>query len=90
MIENWLPHAVYALCAVTSLLCMLLLLRGWRRTGQRLLFLVGLCFAGLFVNNLLLVTDALTGPNLDLSSPRAVVGLLSMAGLLLAFIWEGL
>lgn len=90
MIEVWLPHAVYALCAVTCLLCTLLMFRSWRRTGQRLLFLVGLCFTGLFLNNLLLVTDSLTGPTIDLSTARGIVGLLAMSGLLLAFIWEGL
>jgi hypothetical protein len=48
---------VYILCALTSLLCAVLLLRGWIRTRTRLLFWGALCFAGLAINNLLLIID---------------------------------
>ena len=40
---------IYALCAVTSLACAVLLLRGFTQTRARLLLWGGLCFACLFV-----------------------------------------
>ena len=46
---------VYVLCALTSLACAILLLRGYFRTRVRLLLWSGLCFAGLALNNALLV-----------------------------------
>ena len=77
---------VYTLCALTSLACAALLLRGYRRSGARLLLWSGLCFAGLFVNNLLLVVDSRVGYDLTVSrSIPAVVGVLL---LLFGLVWE--
>ena len=45
---------VYLLCALTSLACAVLLLRGYFRTRVRLLLWSGLCFVGLALNNALL------------------------------------
>ena len=50
---------VCVLCALTSLACAVLLLRGYFRTRARLLLWTGLCFAGLFINNMLLIVDSL-------------------------------
>ena len=58
---------IYSLCALTALGCALLLLRGYRRSRYRLLLWSGLCFAGLTVNNLLLVIDKVALPDGDLS-----------------------
>lgn len=80
---------VYVLCALTSLLCTLLLLRSYRRSGQRLLVLIGLCFAGLTVNNILLPVDLIwLKSEVDLSLLRSAVGFLSVAVLLVVLIWE--
>ena len=88
--SSYLPAVVYVLCALTSLVCMLLLLRSYRRSGQRLLLLIGLCFAGLTVNNILLPVDLIwLRTTADLSVLRGAVGLLSVAGLLVVLIWEG-
>ena len=38
--------AVYVLCALTSIACAVLLLRGWRSRGVRLLLWSGLGFVG--------------------------------------------
>ena len=46
---------VYVLCALTSIACAVLLLRGYFRTRVRLLLWSGLCFVGLALNNALLV-----------------------------------
>jgi hypothetical protein len=48
---------VYLLCALTSLLCAVLLFRAWRKSRAWLLFWGSLCFTGLMLNNVLLVVD---------------------------------
>ena len=84
-----LPAVVYVLCALTALLCTALLLRSYRRGGQRLLLLVGLCFAGLTVNNILLPVDLIwLRTEVDLSVLRSAVGFVSVAALLVILIWE--
>ena len=87
--EDLVPTLVYALCALTSLVCTLLLLRGYRQNRQRLQLLMGLCFAGITANNVLLPLDRIIladGP--DLSILRGMVGLASMAALMIVLIWE--
>ena len=79
---------IYSLCALTALGCALLLLRGYRRSRYKLLLWSGLCFAGLTVNNLLLVIDKVALPDIDLSVSRTLVALLSMAVLLFGLIWD--
>ncbi len=84
-----LPTVVYVLCALTSLLCTYLLLRSYRRSGTRLLLLIGLCFAGLTVNNILLPVDLIwLKAEVDLSVLRSAVGFASVAALLVILIWE--
>lgn len=80
---------IYALCAVTSLACSFLLLRSYKANGYRLLFWSGLCFAGLSVNNLLLILDRLVFPvEMDLSLWRAAAALIALLPLLYGLIWE--
>jgi len=80
---------VYALCAMTALLCAVMLLAGARGSGSRMLFWSGLCFAGLFVTNLLVVMDALDLlRGRDLATLRLVTGLVSVALLLYGLIFE--
>jgi hypothetical protein len=83
-----LAFAVYLLCALTSLACAVLLLRGWRRSRQRLLLWSGLCFAGLALNNILLVIDENMIPERDLSLLRTLPALAGIALLLYGFIWD--
>jgi len=80
---------IYFLCMLTSLACFGLLLRGWRSSRSRLLFWSALCFAGLSVNNFLLVIDKLVFPtSVDLTLMRLTVALLSPLLLLFGLIWE--
>ncbi len=79
---------IYGLCAMTALLCTWLLLQAYRRSRYRLLLWSGLCFAGLTVNNVLVVLDKVSGPVVDLSTWRLVVGLLAMLVLLYGLIWD--
>ena len=83
-----MAEAVYLLCAVTSSLCALLLLRAYVRTGTRLLMWSGLCFLGLALNNALLVVDLIIVPDIDLSTWRLVPAVLGVALLLYGLIWE--
>ena len=83
-----LPAIVYLLCALTSLVCALLLIRKYRSNRQRLLLFVGACFVGLASNNALLVIDRMVFLGTDLSVMRAAVSLATMGGLLFALIWE--
>jgi hypothetical protein len=79
---------VYVLCALTSLACAILLLRGYRRSRARLLLWSGLCFACFFLNNVLLVVDVQVFPSHDLSVARSLPLVAGVAFLLYGLIWE--
>jgi hypothetical protein len=84
-----LATLIYALCALTSITCLVLLWRSWRASGHRLLFWSALCFAGLSVNNVLLVLDMVVLPvEVDLYTWRQVAALVSVLLLLFGLIWE--
>ncbi len=79
---------VYALCAATSILCVIMLYRGYQASRTRLLFWACLCFAGLAINNLLLFVDLIMLPDIDLSIWRLGVAVAAMSALLWGLIWE--
>jgi hypothetical protein len=79
---------VYSLCAATTLACAILLYRGYRKTGARLLLWSWVFFALITVENVLLLADRLTGPSLDLSTLRMSVALIGLLVLLTGMIWE--
>jgi len=79
---------VYILCAVTSLACAGLLLRGYRRTGVRLLLWCGLCFLGLCLDNAILYVDLIMVPDVDLSPWRRLPGLLALMLLIYGLVWD--
>jgi hydrogenase/urease accessory protein HupE len=79
---------VYGLCAVTAGLCAVLLLRAYAQSGYRLLLWSGLCFAGLTVNNLLLVLDKVVFPSVDLSVSRSLAALCAMLLLIYGLIFD--
>jgi Family of unknown function (DUF5985) len=83
-----MAEAVYLLCALTAAACAALLLRGYKRSGHRLLFWSGLCFVALFLNNVFLVLDKLVYPLVDLSLVRTGFALLGVGTLLYGLIWE--
>jgi len=88
-VSESIPAVVYLLCAITALACTLLLWRSYRRSRVRLLLLVGLCFAGITVNNVLLPIDLVwLRTDLDLGVARSAVGFVSVAALLVILIWE--
>lgn len=79
---------IYVLCAATSFLCALLLYRGYRRSAARLLLWSALCFAGLFLNNVLLIVDLRIMPDQDLSVLRSIPALAGISFLLYGLIAE--
>ena len=79
---------VYGLCALTSLLCALLLARGYRDTRARLLLWSSLCFAGLALNNIVLFIDMRVVPSMDLSAWRSLPALAGLLILIYGLIWD--
>lgn len=81
--------AIYVLCSLTALACCVLLLRGYRQRGVRLLFWSGLCFGVLTLNNLLLLLDRVVLPaTVSLLPLRLACGLVAVLLLLFGLIWE--
>jgi energy-converting hydrogenase Eha subunit G len=83
-----MARLIYVLCAVTSLVCTWLLLRGYVRTRARLLLWSGLCFAFLSLSNILLYIDLEVVSSIDLSVLRAIPIVIALALLLYGLIWE--
>jgi hypothetical protein len=83
-----MASVVYALCALTSGLCALLLWRAYRASRARLLLWSSLSFIGLACNNLLLFVDLVVVPSVDLSLYRSLVAAVSVMVLLLGLIWD--
>jgi hypothetical protein len=83
-----MAETIYALCAVASLVCAGLLLRGWRTSRARLLLWSSICFAWLAVNNVVLLVDKVVVPDVDLVLVRALTALAGFAVLLYGLIWD--
>lgn len=79
---------VYVLCALTSLACSVLLLRGYRERGVRLLFYSGLAFAGFALGNAMLVIDLIVVPTLDLALFRSLPVLFGLLVLIYGLVWD--
>lgn len=84
-----MAQIVYILCALTSLVCAILLGRAYRRNSVPLLFWSALCFAGITLTNVLLCIDLLfLGADVSLASIRAGIALLSVGLLLYGMIFK--
>jgi hypothetical protein len=79
---------VYILCALTSLICSVLLLRGYARSGVRLLLWSGLCFVGLTLENVILYLGMQVILDIDMSLWRKIPGVIALALLLFGLIWD--
>lgn len=78
----------YALCALTSLACFLLLIRSYFHYKARLLLWSSLCFFFLSVQNAILFVDLVLVPSVDLVFWRTLCGYIGPCLLLFALIWE--
>ena len=80
---------LYALVMLACLACMVLLFRGYARSGVRLLLWSALCFVGLSVSNVMLFFDLVLFPNeIDLRLYRLSAAIAGLAFLLYGFISE--
>lgn len=80
---------VYVLSAILCFSCALLLMRSFKRGGNRLLLWSGICFVGLMLNNVLATIDVNTATDLvDLSTIRLLIGIMSVSILVYGLIWE--
>jgi hypothetical protein len=79
---------IYGLCALTAFLCSWLLMQAYMRSRYRLLLWGSLCFAGLTMNNILVISDKFLFPAVDLSIWRLVTALVAMLILLYGLIWD--
>ena len=73
---------------VTTLVCSILLLRAYLRVRNRLLLWSGLCFAGLTVENLLVLADIVVFPEIDLFTYRLAAAAVAISLLLFGLVWE--
>lgn len=83
-----LANAIYILCALTSIVCAVLLVRGYVRSRVRLLFWSAWCFVGLALNNILLILDVRVLTQMDLELWRAVPAVLGLSLLVYGLVWE--
>lgn len=84
-----MAEITYVLCAATSVLCAVLLLRGYLRSRSRLLMWSTLCFIGLAINNILLFVDLVILPDsIDLRVIRSGSALFSLIVMVAGLIWE--
>lgn len=80
---------IYSLCSLTALACTVLLMRGYAQARSPLLFWSGLCFAGLTLNNVLVLLDLVVFPTqIDLSTARLVTALASLLLMVYGLVWE--
>lgn len=80
--------AVYVFCALTSLACAALLVRGYLKSRHRLLLWSSLCFVCLAAQNVMLFVDLVIVPEIDLQLWRGAPGLIGLCLFLGALIWE--
>lgn len=83
-----LAPITYLLCAATALVCVVLLLRAFARTGVRLLLWSGICFVALSLENALLFVDMVVVPHVHLLLWRNLAALAGLLCLLFGLIWD--
>lgn len=75
-----MPQIIYLLCALASLACAGLLLRGYWRSRERMLLWISAGFVCFALSNSVLFVDLVLLPEIDLLLPR---NLFMLAGVLL-------
>ena len=80
--------AVATLGGLTTLICAVLLLRGYGRAKRRLLLWSGLCFVGLSISDFLVYVDLVILPETDLYILRLGIAAVALLFLLFGLIWD--
>ncbi|HEY9713234.1 MAG TPA: DUF5985 family protein [Chroococcales cyanobacterium] len=83
-----MPQFCYALCAMSSICCFALLLRGYLRSRAPLLLWSSASFFFMAVQSGLLFIDLVVAPLIDLSLWRTLAGFIGSAVLLCCLLWE--
>ena len=83
-----MAEAIYLLCAVTSLVAAVLLLRQYQARRTPLLLWSCIGFFGLALNNMLVFVDFALMTGTDLSLSRTLAGMSASVILLCGLIWE--
>ncbi|MGH7822688.1 MAG: DUF5985 family protein [Candidatus Binatia bacterium] len=84
-----MAETIYIACAITSVLCAILLVRGYRRRRNQLLLWSSLCFIFLALNNVLLFVDLVLVPTTaDLSIGRHLLALTGLGLLVYGLVWD--
>jgi hydrogenase/urease accessory protein HupE len=83
-----LAEVIYLLCALTSVVAAVMLLRQYQRRKSRLLLWSSIAFVGLAVNNVLMYIDLLVVPEVDLSLIRSAIGAAAMVALVYGLVTE--
>ncbi|MFN8390376.1 MAG: DUF5985 family protein [Bdellovibrionota bacterium] len=83
-----MDRIVFVLCTLTSVLCAILLYRGYRQTRSRLLIWSAACFSLLGLANFLLYADRFLILDVSLLQLRSEVTLAAVVVLLVGLIWE--
>lgn len=78
----------YTLCTFAALASALMLMRGYMRSGFRLLLWSSLCFWGLTISNAMIFVDLITLPDVNLHYLRLGLSLSSLMLLLYGLVWE--
>jgi cytochrome b subunit of formate dehydrogenase len=84
-----LKLAVYVLCALTAVSCVALLIRGYRRSGTRLLLWTSICFGFLAIHSAAVLVEILFFPSTDLQTVRHAASLIAGLTLVAGLVWEG-
>jgi hypothetical protein len=83
-----IAKTIYLLCAATSLLVAIMLMRQYLKSRTRLVLWSVISFAGLAVNSVLVYVDLVMYTGVDLSMYRSAAGAFAMAVMLYGLIWE--
>jgi hypothetical protein len=83
-----IAETIYLLCAGTSLIAAVLLLRQYTAVRSPLLLWSCIAFFGLVLNNVMLFVDLAVLPGTDLSVFRALTGAIALVSLVYGLIWE--
>lgn len=80
--------SIYLLCVLTAISCFWLLLRGYRRSGTRLLLWSSVCFGFLALHSLSVTVELLVFPSTDLQALRHAASLAAVGALIFGLVWE--